>query len=117
MIPELKSVSMFGDLKVVEQFGDMELLSDGQVLIDGYAVPYIHVEKFTGENDLVNYAISLDHRFAYNVPDLERLLSAVSLAANSMAIAKGYSSFGKNLRPMDEFSVRPFGFLNLLVQC
>lgn len=114
MTPEPKTISIFGDLKVVEQFGDMELLSDGQVLIDGYAVPYIHVEKFTGENGFINYAISLDQRFAYNVPTLERLLSAVSLAANSMAIAKGYSSFGANLRPMNEFNFRPLGFRDLL---
>lgn len=113
MIPEPKTVSMFVEPNVVEQFGDMELLSDGQVLIDGYAVPYIHVEKFTGENGLVNYAISLDHRFAYNVPNLERLLSAVSLAANSMAIARGYSSFGANLRPMNEFNVMPLGIPGL----
>lgn len=97
-------------LKVVETIGDMKILSNGQVTIEGYAVPRLEIGKGHDDNGAEVYHISLDNRFGYFAKTSGELYTLISIVANAMAIIKGYSSFGKHCRPVDEFNVLPLGY-------
>jgi hypothetical protein len=114
MTIELKAVSQFGEIRVEEKIGhDMELLNNGQVTIDGFAVPNLVVRGVSAEDGVVTYHITLHNRFGYFVTGKEQIYTVLSLVANAMAIASGYSCFGENLRPMNEFNVMPLGSLGI----
>lgn len=97
-------------LKVVETIGDMNILNNGQVTIEGYAVPRLEIGKGHDGNGAEVYHISLDNRFGYFAKTSGELYTLISIVANAMAITKGYSSFGKHCRPVDEFNVLPLGY-------
>lgn len=113
MSQENKCVSIFDGVQIEEQISeDMALLSNGQITIDGYAVPFLIIRAVQAENGVKTYHITLDNRFGYFAEGKEELHSNIKLAADSMAVARGYSSFGKNLRPMNEFNNTPIGLLS-----
>lgn len=109
MILQPKPVSR-EPLKVLEAIGDMKILNDGQVTIQGYTVPRLEIGKGHEDNGAEVYHISLDNRYGYFAKTSEELYTLISIVANAMAITKGYSSFGKHCRPMDEFNVLPLGY-------
>lgn len=98
---------------VVEELEDFKLLSNGQFTIDGFAVPHVLVQAVSGGKDVeTEYHVSLDWRIGTYVKGFKELVSLMWFVANAMAVTKGYTSFGKNLRPNDEFNIKPIDPLN-----
>jgi hypothetical protein len=101
---------------ISEQLGyDLYLLSDGTVLLEGYQVPYIEVSKQTNfypdRPDQEVYTVLVDNRFGYIFESRREVMMAIELGATMAALARGYSSFGPNLRPLNEFNKQPLGLL------
>jgi hypothetical protein len=63
--------------------------------VDGYKVPLIKIVQGKGEND-GKIEFHLDGRFVYIFDDAGDIDVLLPLLANAMAIAAGYSCFGKN---------------------
>jgi hypothetical protein len=65
---------------------------DYRVVLDGYRVPYLDANLIAGTEDL--WRLGVDNRFSHNFPDAE-FQKIVPLFANAMAVAGGYTRFGK----------------------
>lgn len=75
-------------------------------VIDGYKVPYIKLLPGTGEND-GKLSIVLDDRMSFIFDDAGHVDTMLALLANAMAVAAGYSCFGKNsVKDPNPFQVR-----------
>ena len=65
-----------------------------RVLIDGCEVPYLKAFRpLNGRRTII-----LDDRFGFDCPE-DELYAYLNFLADAMAVAAGYSSFGKNARP------------------
>jgi hypothetical protein len=72
-----------------------------RVTINGYRVPYLSAVRHDG---LIS--LSLDERYACDIPDDERALPIIDFITNAMAVAAGYSCFGENSQPANKFKRR-----------
>lgn len=72
-----------------------------RVIVNGYWVPCLDAARGNGIIRLI-----LDHRFGCDIPDDERATAIVEFIANAMAVAGGYSCFGKNSQPLQPFKRR-----------
>ena len=64
---------------------------DGSLILDDYTVPHVKVkEAFSG-----GFAVTLDGRFGIDIADREELQRWGWMMANGMAVAAGFTSFGK----------------------
>jgi hypothetical protein len=94
---------------------NMYLLSDGKVILGGYQVPYIDVWKqdnfYSDRPEQVVYSVLVDDKWGFIFGSSQDAAAAIQLGANMAAIARGYSGFGPNMQPLDEFNKQPLGFL------
>mgnify|MGYP005822958257 CR=1 FL=1 len=70
-----------------------------EIVIDDHLVPYLKAYR-TGVDE---WSLSLDNRFVVSNCSKEELKKWVWFIANAMAIAAGYTSFGKNSKPYNRF--------------
>jgi hypothetical protein len=81
--------------------------NDYRVTINGYQVPRLRAVRVNG---LIS--MTLDHRFGCDIPDDERAYPIIHFIATAMAVGAGYSCFGENSQPTNEYKCRLTG-LNL----
>ncbi len=74
-----------------------------RIVVQGYRVPYM-VAYRRSDTD-TDWSILLDERFEFDLND-DELRRCMSLVANAMAIAAGYTAFGENAHPRNPFSTR-----------
>lgn len=89
--------------QIVEEIGyEMFLLDDGRVTIEGFAVPFVHVDtmELSDENQY-RYWPMIDNRIVFPVKDREELCQVVGFGAMLAAVAAGFSNFGANMRPLN----------------
>jgi hypothetical protein len=80
----------------------IKILPDGKVVLGGYVIPHIDASD-QGEGE-VKYWINLDNRFGFYFSNKTDFEQAVYLMANAMAVACGFSSFGKHCHPIGKFN-------------
>lgn len=68
-----------------------------RIVVDGYEVP-----SLTGMLKDGRWHFTFDNRFGLDVPEIDGLAVAVFIA-NVMAVSAGYSCFGENSRPLNQF--------------
>lgn len=91
----------------IQSIGPFELY---RIVVDGYQVP-----RLTGR--LINgmWHFTLDSRFGCDVPE-EYGHGVAWMIASAMAIGAGFTCFGENSRPMNEFKCRLLGIGSVITQ-
>jgi len=76
-----------------------------RVTVNGYQVPDLQARRVNG---LI--CLSLSNSLGCDIPDDERALPIIDFIANAMAVAAGYTCFGENSQPINQFRRRLIGF-------
>lgn len=78
------------------------------VVWDGFRVPFLQAQK---EGD--GWTLTVDRRYGMDAVSLEELRRWMPILVQAMAVSAGYSSFGENSQPLNQFRRRMSGLSEL----
>lgn len=91
----------------LQAIGPFELY---RIVVDGYQVPHLTGRPIDGM-----WHFTFDSRFGCDVP--EKYAHGVAwMIANAMAVGAGFTCFGENSKPRNEFKCRLFGIGSVVTQ-
>lgn len=73
------------------------------LVIDGYLVPHVKVEKRQGDEDGANWCVVVDSRFATEWVTREEIQRWAFVLANMGAVCNGYTHHGKESSPLNRW--------------